>query len=271
MEKYKYIFVVLVYKNTEVLDGFFESLSVVDDYKVVLVNSFYDDASEKQCQQYAEKYNADFLSVPNKGYGAGNNAGFRYIKEHYEFEYVVVSNSDIIIKQWDTTHLNDKVAIYAPDTTMLTGKKQNPNIAKYRWLHYYLIKRYSETGKGLYLYLSHIISRFDREIYLSKAKFGLLKKDLIFSCHGSFFIMTKSALDILMPVFNEKMFLYNEEGYLAYKSKYMNVSIFYVPDIKVLHLEGASTKKSQTDKTLKNYDFESLKIMVESHENKSFF
>ena len=64
-KKYKYIFIVLVYKNTDVLKTFFKSLNVVNDYRVVLVNAYYDDISKEKCYKYAKENDADFIDIPN--------------------------------------------------------------------------------------------------------------------------------------------------------------------------------------------------------------
>jgi GT2 family glycosyltransferase len=58
--------------------------------------------------------------------------------------------------------------------------------------------------------------------------------------HGSFIIFGRNALDTLFPVFNEKMFLYNEELYLGLRAKQLNIPIYFIPSLRVLHMEGAS-------------------------------
>lgn len=96
---YDFIFVVLVYRNTSDLVDFFASLKL-ERTRVIVVNSFYDKESELQFKQIAESNHADFLSVPNKGYGAGNNRGVEYALKHYDFKYLVISNADVEIKNW---------------------------------------------------------------------------------------------------------------------------------------------------------------------------
>ena len=86
---YDFIFVVLVYRNTSDLVDFFASLKL-ERTRVIVVNSFYDEESELQFKQIAESNHAEFLSVPNKGYGAGNNRGVEYALKHYDFKYLVI-------------------------------------------------------------------------------------------------------------------------------------------------------------------------------------
>lgn len=247
MEKYKYIFVVLVYKNTEVLEGFFSSLiDKVSNYKVILVNSYYDEESLRNCHAYADKHNAVFIPIENKGYSYGNNVGIKYALDKYEFEYLVVSNSDIIVESLDQTYMSDPIAIYAPETTMLTGKCQNPNIVTYNAVHFKCVDLGYKHKIKAFLLLARLYSGSSRMLFRFYAKLVGYRKIQVFSCHGSFFVMTRQALDLLMPVFNDKMFLYNEEGYLAFKCRFLNIPIFYIPSLKVTHLEGASSNGHST-------------------------
>lgn len=71
------VYVVLTYKNPEDLQDSFVHLSG-PARRVVVVNSFYDEASSVAMCRVAESHGADYLDVPNKGYGAGNNAGIAY-------------------------------------------------------------------------------------------------------------------------------------------------------------------------------------------------
>ena len=72
--KYRVVFVVLVYRNTQDLRDFFKYNDTKDSHTIV-VNSYYDEQTENEFKKIASKAEADFISVPNKGYGAGNNAG----------------------------------------------------------------------------------------------------------------------------------------------------------------------------------------------------
>ena len=65
----------------------------------------------------------------------------------------------------------------------------------------------------------------------------------IFSAHGSFIVMTYQTSLELSPIFHEDMFLYNEELYLAHRCRLLQIPVYYVPKMKVIHLEGASSTK----------------------------
>ena len=241
MEKYKYVFVVLVYKNIEVLKDFFQSLHL-SDYKVVVVNSYYDDASLKECQETALVNKADFIPIENKGFGYGNNVGLKHAMENYSFDYLILSNSDIQINSLDfLSVIKETSAIVAPYTHLPSGKVQNPNIP---WRMRKLLKLFKvayDRESNMLLLFAHILTRGSRELF---RVYSLIKKKTfykIYCCHGSFMIFTKKAVDALFPVFDDRVFLYNEELYLAERSRIKNIPIYYCPKIDVLHLEGASS------------------------------
>ena len=239
--KYRYVFVVLVYKNIEVLKDFFLFLKT-DNYKVIVVNSFYDAPSLKECKEVSLANGADFIPIENKGYGYGNNIGVEYAMEHYNYDYLILSNSDIHIKDLDVlSSFDEGAAVIAPYIHLPAGKVQNPNIPwRIPFLFRALKLSYDNNWKFLLLF-THIVTRTCRELF---KLYGIIVKRScykIYSCHGSFIIFTKEAVNLLRPPFNDKMFLYNEELYLAENCRLKGVPIFYCPSIDVLHLEGASS------------------------------
>lgn len=241
METYKYVFIVLVYKNTNVLENFFENFSEQDS-KVIVINSFYDEESLKKSKEIAENFGADFLQIDNKGYGYGNNIGVEYALKHYACNFLIISNSDIIIK--DLSYLDEikeRKAIIAPETRMLTGKLQNPDLP-WKLPLLFDITHYALEHNMKWLYtMTHVYTRLSREYFFIMKKFSRSKLQKIFAPHGSFFMITGDAARILQPIFDNNMFLYNEEWYVAMNAQSKNVPIYYCSSIKVLHLEGASS------------------------------
>lgn len=243
--KYNYIFVVLVYRNIEVLKDFFVSLDI-KDYKVIIVNSYFDDESEKQCATVAQHYNADYIPIPNKGFGYGNNIGAKYAIDHYDYNFLILSNSDIKIE--NISKLNDyqgQTSIIAPYVHLANGKLQNPNIPfKMDFILPLLYNGYNKPST-LQLNLAHICTRLSREIFHIFNLIYRKKSYKIYSCHGCFIIFTKEAVIQLFPFFDDRMFLYNEELYLAFRAEKLGVNVQYVPGIKIFHMEGASSSSKK--------------------------
>lgn len=239
--KFRYVFVILVYKNIDVLKEFFASL-YVDDCHIVVVNSYYDDDTLKDCKKTAYLNNADFISIENKGFGYGNNVGTEYVMENYEFEYLILSNSDIHVKKIKALDkLEDDMAVIAPYTHLPEGKVQNPNIPWRINCMFDLLKKAYDTDSRIRLAIPHMMTRLSREFFKIYRLFVRKNFYKIYSCHGSFIIFTKKAVERLFPFFDDRMFLYNEELYLAENCRKKDVSVYYCPQIDILHLEGAST------------------------------
>jgi GT2 family glycosyltransferase len=241
---YELVFVVLVYRNIEVLRQFFASLALSCNYRVIVVNSFCNQETEDACQALAAEKGADYISVPNKGFGAGNNTGCQYAIDHYQFRFLILSNSDVEIIDISRLHqMTDIRAVYAPDIVMKNGHHQNPNIPIKLYLYIKLLDLSYKYKIELLKTIALAINRLCREIFV--VYLWLLRKNKIriFSGHGSFVVITYRAVLDLSPVFLEEMFLYNEELYLGYRCRMKMIPIYYVPTLKVLHQEGASSTK----------------------------
>lgn len=245
MERYKFVFVVLVYRNTDVLDAFFESLINIDSKKVILLDSFSTDEAREKCKTIAERTDSVFLPIPNKGYGAGNNIGIKYAMDHFISDFIIVSNSDIIIRKLDSLdRFAGQECLIAPDTIMFNGKKQNPCQSRIPLLvaiYYWLTKTGYKYNSHFLITASHICSRLNKVLTYLYCGITGKKTIRVFMIHGSFLVFTAAAAKKLWPVYNEKMFLYNEEFYLALKAKKNNIPTFYCRENIVNHLEGASS------------------------------
>lgn len=231
------VFVVLVYRNTQDLVDFFLS-NRVHDSKVVVVNSFFDKESEESFRRIALDNDADFISVPNKGYGFGNNRGIQFALSHYEFDYLIISNADVCIERFDIKTLNDYPdSVIAPKILTLNGKNQNPSSpftpSKFRerivsWLY---------KGKHRYLIYSYYAwSRLSKLLYYSISKY----RKKIFSPHGAFFIIPYPILQKIVPIYNERMFLFFEENHFGQLLNHNNIKVVYVPELIIRHKEDGS-------------------------------
>ena len=239
---YELVFVVLVYKNVEVLQQFFASLILPYNYRVIVVNSFCNQETEEACRALSNEYEADFIPVPNKGFGAGNNVGCRYAMEHYQYRFLILSNSDIIIRDINfLCQMDEKKAVYAADVRMENGHRQNPHLPFKVGLYLKLLDLSYLWKSNVLMNVAFAFNRILRELVVIWTKMNGDRKVKVFSAHGSFIILTCQASQALSPIFHEEMFLYNEELYLAYRCRQLQIPIYYVPKLKVIHLEGASS------------------------------
>lgn len=259
--QYDFIFVVLVYRNTKDLEDFFVHQNTPDS-KVIVVNSFFDEVTESQFKAMAKDNKADFISVPNKGYGFGNNMGCKYALEHYSFKYLIISNADIEVRELKIKMLaGHEHDIVAPRLINKKGRNQNPANPYVSSKLYVLLMKYAFLNNKRKAFLCFsVISRFEKCIF--QLIYSLTKYNRIFAPHGAFTIISFDALKRLYPIYNEEIFLFCEEPHLGNRARKNGVSIFYEPTIEIYHKEDGSMKiasidtfEKTRDSFLKFYDF----------------
>ena len=249
-ESFKIVFVVVVYKNLQDLKDFFIHFSVPES-KVIVVESIDNEAMTLKFRSIARGYNADFIAVPNKGYGAGNNRGCEYAMEKYNFRYLVISNADVIIKRFDISLLNKyRDAIVAPKIMNIRGVNQNPSAPYKPSRVMERVKLWIYKGNHTRLiWVVFAINRMKKMAFYCNT--WISRK--IFSAHGAFVIIPYPVLTLLYPLYNEEMFLFNEEEHLGMLASSKGIKTYYEPRIEVLHKEDGSIRLSTIN------EFEKLK------------
>lgn len=237
MTFYKIIFVVLVYRNTKDLRDFFDTNDVPNS-KTIVVNSFYDEKTEDEFRRIAFKNNSDFISVPNNGYGYGNNKGIEFALMHYSFDFLIISNADVSIEKFDVSFLyENRDCVLAPKILTLKGKNQNPSspFKPSRFREILVSWLYRNRHRHL-IYGYYIWSRLSKFIFYSISKF----RRKIYSPHGAFFIIPHKILLKISPIYNERQFLFFEEHHFGKLAKLHGIKIIYSPDIVIRHKEDGS-------------------------------
>lgn len=241
MEKVKFVFCVLVYRNTKDIKEFIVSVKInVTDFKIIIINSYYDEESMSEFRKIAEDNQCDFINIPNKGYGYGNNRGIEFANNHYNYDYLIISNPDIIIKQFPEQNIYESgMTVIAPEIKTLTGKHQNPMIVWDLKLSTEFIYKGMKQNNKLFLRCGLLVNKIIRMVALNWEK---LKRNGIktYQIHGSFFILRQDILDQIGIPYDENMFLFAEEAYLAYLLKQKNITSYYCSKIKVEHKEEGS-------------------------------
>lgn len=247
--RYKYIFSVVLYRNMDDVIEMIESVrSILTSAKIILVNNYYDDSTLERARKIAVTYDCVLVESENKGYGAGNNCALEYAQKHYIFEYYIVANPDITIEAFDEQLLEDgeTPAIYAPRTICKTGKQQNPMWVTrngfIEWLQYE-----GEKHEYKILDLAAIVFRkIQRELFLHANK-NSIKKRRIYAAHGAFCIISSTALEKLGKPYNENMFLFFEEAWLANNAFVKKIPVYFIPTIVIRHKEDGSMRISNVN------------------------
>lgn len=242
-QRYEIVFVVLVYGNTVDILDFYKSINSLDcSYKVIVVNSFYDEKSLYKCKKIAEENNSVFLEVENKGYGAGNNRGIEYAIRNFNFDFLIVSNPDIVVKELSYRRLKKySKNVIGPKVITSTGKNQNPFYVDKKLFpkaEYHFLKNRNKIG-----YYSIIaVNKIKKILFFLGMKYKKKNYSFVYAVHGSFIIFSRYALDRIGNVFDENIFLFCEEMVLAEKMKMSNIKAVYTSDIEVYHKEDGSMK-----------------------------
>ena len=243
-EKVEFIFVVVVYRNVDDLVGLLDSIKRnVSVYKTIIVNNYYDDLTKKEIQRISEDYDSEFINCENRGYGAGNNSGIRLALKKYKFDFLIISNPDIIIKKFPEREIRQyPKGVLGCEIYNRSGKKQNPMIVKDNKFAARLLYKGLEKRSGTYLFVGKAVNYIQRKFF----RMNLHKKDKkqreIYQVHGSFVIFSHDIINKIGTPYDENMFLFGEEGYLAYLLKQKGIKSFYCPEVEVLHKEDGSMK-----------------------------
>lgn len=246
---YRYVFCILVYRNTEdILECIKSIKEKVNNYRILIVNSYYDDKSKIAFESIAQKTKCDFLNVENKGYGYGNNQGIQYSMQNYSFDYLIVSNPDIVIEKFNDDFLRQtKQVVVAPIINTSLGKSQNPYWLKKCPIAENSIYRGQKNKNRLFLYTGYAINKLIREIGLRLFKCSKKEEMYVYAAHGSFCIFPRLVFEKLGLLYDEKMFLFSEEAYIAHTLENNGIKTVLTKKIIIRHKENGSVKISKID------------------------
>lgn len=249
MEKIEIGFVILTYRNFNDLQEIIPSIENAYSsfiFKILIVNSFYDEMTKNRINKIANKYGCDFINVENKGYGYGNNRGIEYFLLNYKFDYLVIANPDTIVQKnkFDYRKYKNDTVVIAPCIKNLNGKYQNPYWVINNPIAEYFIYLGHKYKKKFILYLGIGINKIIRAIFYLKRNNSFRT---IFACHGSYIIFSKKALDRIRLPYDEHMFLFAEENLLAHVLKKHEIPVIYTNNIEILHKEDGSMNVAKID------------------------
>lgn len=261
---YKFIFCILTYRNTSDIQDCLESIKKkVTSYKIIIVNSYYDDMSSDKLKKLAKEYDADFIEVPNKGYGYGNNRGIEWALREYTFDYLVISNPDIVIEKFNSDILEKYPrCVIAPEIRNLKGKAQNPYWYRENKLAEKLVYIGYKKKKQILLYTGFALTKFERIVALIKFKMHRKLAIKVYAAHGSFCMLPYSAVDSITPFYEENMFLFAEESYISHILASKGYQTIYTTEISILHKENGSINLAKIDE-----NDEARKSVVYYYEN----
>ena len=219
-----------------------QSISEVIDI-VVVCNSGIEKLVN-ELSKYTDIHLYDFHK--NMGYFPAANAGLQeYLKEHKLPPLVIVSNTDIRIRQnvffEKLLALPYDYDVLAPSIINTEGYNQNP----------FIMNRLTKKKLNILLGIFKCYPLFCLYSYLSRVKASLkkpiknksdynLRPEVIYAPHGSFIIFSKSYFSKGGDLMHE-CFLYGEELYIAESGIKYSMNVLFEKSLCVEHLEHVTT------------------------------
>ena len=200
----------------------------------------------------------------NLGYAKGNNLGVEFLTKHFDIEYLLFSNNDIIYKDDDVVErlisklaqIND-AGIIGPSVLDVEGNKMNPFVKPSIWR-------------------THIIPNFFLPFFI------LMKTDVLSAAHldreaqdgycyrlsGSF-MLTKADIFMKSGMFDPATFLYCEEPILSERYLRLGVKALYMGEVSVIHEHGYTSKQTHQPPQTQRLDFDSQMYYYEKYRSVS--
>ncbi len=180
----------------------------------------------------------------NLGYLNGALYGYRNFTqdETYNADWVVISNTDIIIEdsrffeKFGQTDYNDDIwcvgpSIFSPsknsyDNPHYLDRCKLSKINRLIWIH----------DKPIIAFLYHKLSK----IKASSKKMRKKESQYVYSNHGSFFFLNIQIVEKIKNIFYEP-FLYSEEAFIAEQIISHNKKSYYDSALELIHNENSVT------------------------------
>lgn len=263
MKKIKVAFVILHYQAIEMtkkcVDNLYRTFDMSENFIVIVDNASPNNSGKELLEIYSDSKNIKIIiSSENLGFAKGNNLGFSFIKENYNFDFLIIMNNDILINQKDFIEKIYKLYeqkqfdilgpdIYNPNlnyhqnplrlnplsTTELLDKKEALQ-KQFKFYYFFKFKRNLGLLKRKF---------FAKKTQQTKRTFKYDNSKTYISpvLHGACLIFSKAFCKKRKYAFYPETFMFWEEDVLDYECRINNFSTIYSPEINVIHLEDVST------------------------------
>ena len=224
---------------------------------VIVDNSSPNGSGIQLKQKYENEKNIIvLLNEKNEGFAKGNNKGYEFLKYHYDMDYIIVMNNDVIIEQTDFLNRIDEIyrqkdfAVLGPDIYCpYTGIHQNPAhikaLTRHEVLSHKALLEKKERHFAFHFY-KHCLGEKVRSLF-HKPSGTAVKKEKIEKyienpvLHGACYIFSKDFISKREYAFCPDTFLYFEEDILHAECTRSGLKMLYSPDIIINHLEDVAT------------------------------
>lgn len=215
-------------------------LDMIKDYKgidkVVVVDNNSTDDSVLKINRYINEKIVLLESKENRGYGAGNNIGIKYLRKFSDIKYIAISNPDIEFKQVDLDKLikfleHNKSISITSGRIIENGKYARDGAWRLPGYFKCLLQTIPIIDKIVDNSLSYNDDYFKGEYSLVEA------------VKGCFFISRADSIEEV-GYFDEDTFLYYEENILGYNLKKNSQYIAILNEVNIIHAHGVTINKA---------------------------
>ena len=210
---HRLVIVVLVYNSADDARTCMDQLLAFGgDFRVIVVDNCSPDGSYETLREaYAGVRGVEVIQTgANRGYSAGNNFGIRYALRHYDFDTVAIMNPDVVIPQ--ASVLDNLVdLLWANDDVLAVGGQPINHLeGDSPWPSGWDLP----TDREVVLNHSILCNAQMRDSGREVAP-GIFQVDCVVGC----FFVAKAAEFAKLGLFDENVFLSNEENILGMKCR----------------------------------------------------
>lgn len=263
-------FVILHYMAFDVTVRCIESILdkiLYPNYTIVVVdNGSPNNTGEKLKCLYKDNSKIYVLCLEsNKGFSAGNNVGYLYAKEQLLSDYIIMLNNDTEIIQADFVQKaiacfeETSYYVLGPDIINADGEHQNParnhtqrqeaknSIVRQRLIRKYLLihKMFHIPVPKVYFHIMELRKKQKKAKTAKSVRTDSMQTNV--SLYGACFVFSPMFVKNSLYAFEELTFMYGEEELLRLRCQKNRWKIVYSPDLKILHIEGQSTKAAHSN------------------------
>ena len=221
-----------------------------ENYNIIVVdNGSPNGTGRKLAELYKNNPKVKIIiSKNNLGFARGNNLGFKYIKNNFDSDFIVMINNDTIMQ--DQNFIQKIIEEYAREPYHILGPKiislvnqKNMNPVPVTQ------KSIEEVKRNIFRLRILLLSNYLRlEGFLRNIKKILIKKvenDGLnqinnYMLHGSCLVFSKDYITKYDGLY-DKTFLYGEEDILYFISKRDNLKMRYFENAFIYHKEDSAT------------------------------
>jgi len=197
----------------------------------------------------------------NKGFAAANNQALKLASG----TYILLINPDTIVQE-DTIRIIQNFIETHPECGMVGCKILNPDGT----LQLACRRSFPTPWVG-FTKIVGLSKMFPQSRFFGRYNLTYLDPDETYEVEaisGSFMFFRKSVLDDV-GYLDESFFMYGEDLDWCFRIKQAGWKIYYVPDTRIIHFKGESSKKSNRDLILQFY--RAMKLFVEKHYHNRYF